>query len=162
MKLTDCEGKRGKGDLSFVKVPRWVFDWMYSNNDFEQHCGQVYLALIVKSYFSEGKAVLGKAAYYCQRGEWFGSSRYLSDMLRMPYGCVLRALSTLKDNCLVDTRRVKDGTCFKVIAYDEIVKGKKQISNETIVKELTPAEALYAYDRKFGGRNMEFDLPEKN
>lgn len=160
MKLIDCEGKRGKGDLSFVKVPRWVFDWIYGKDDFERRCGQVYLALIVKSYFSVGKAVLGKSTYCCERGEWYSSQQRLADMLRMPYTCVRRAVRTLKDNCLIDTRRLKDGMCFKVIAYDEIVKGKKQISNETIVKELTPAEALYEYDRKFAGRNMEFDLPE--
>lgn len=120
MKLIDCEGKRGKGDLSFVKVPRWVFDWIYGKDDFERRCGQVYLALIVKSYFSVGKAVLGKSTYCCERGEWYSSQQRLADMLRMPYTCVRRAVRTLKDNCLIDTRRLKDG-----------IKGGNTISMKT-------------------------------
>lgn len=130
-------------DKPFIILPRLVFTRLYADDEMERLIGRMYLTLLLQAYHTDGVALVGENEIPCRKGEYFGSLRCLSDLMRVSYSTVHRLLKRLVEEGLISITKSVFGTHITVIGYAEITR-----STSVKEKEMTPGQALAAYEER--------------
>jgi len=139
---------------SFVRIPRKVFTMLFHGKGREKTIGMAYLILISEVYFADGRVCLKRRSYTCKRGEYVGRCEELAGCCGMSATTLRRSLKWLKDEGLIEMKRLEDGIFIRVCGYDFIMGFRRK-------GEKIPAKAAFLAleeaERRMGGRSMQFD-----
>lgn len=139
---------------SFVRIPRKVFTMFLHGKGREKSIGLIYLTLISEVYFADGSVSLQNRAYKCRRGEYVGTCKQLAECSGISLMTLRRGLKWLKEEGLIETNHLADGSSISVCAYDFIVG--ERLKDDKGIKS-SGFQALEAAERLMGGRSMQFD-----
>ena len=140
---------------SYVLIPRKVLTMLFHGEGREKSIGMVYLALFSEAYFKDGPVFLNNRQYTCKRGEFVGLSEDLAKMCGICARTLNRDLDWLKENTLIDVKRLNGGIRVRVGGYDSIMGLRRDA--EKAVEGRAAFQALEDAERLMGGRSMQFD-----
>lgn len=102
---------------------------------------------------------LKRRSYTCKRGEYVGRCEELAGCCGMSATTLRRSLKWLKDEGLIEMKRLEDGIFIRVCGYDFIMGFRRK-------GEEIPAKAAFLAleeaERRMGGRSMQFDCCTAN
>lgn len=102
----------------YVKIPRSILNQLYHPDEWQQKIGRLYLFLYGRCAFQANTVKVGKYPVSCDRGEYAGSYRSLSEYTGVPLTTVHRILDHLEKHGLIRREKIAGGTRIYLYGYD--------------------------------------------
>lgn len=149
---------QGKG---YLRVSRKLLNALFSEDENEQRFGQIYLALVLNAYHTDGQVMLRNKMYVCHRGEFVGKRDVLMQQLGLKRTTLNGYLKRLEKKKLITIEPLEGGSRIAVLNYEYFCfSGKKEAVGQPIAgtSDASTFAAMMAAERSMGGRSMQADM----
>lgn len=149
---------QGKG---YLRVSRKLLNALFSKDENEQLFGQVYLALVLNAYHTDGQVMLRNKMYVCHRGEFVGKRDVLMHQVGLKRTTLNGYLEKMKTKNLITIEPLDGGSRITVLNYEYFsFSGKKEAAAQPIAgtSDASAFAAMMAAERSMGGRSMQADM----